>query len=276
MADSPVCLCCDAVTLGVMTIYPSNPAPNYVPRLPYLALKAWVFMLWIVVLALLSPSTAFSATAVSPAVASASTSSATNRQALEAIPVEVVALFKDRAMVKTAAGQQLLRIGETSKFGVTLLGADTHSARVRYQQKIYTLQLSERVGTSFVVPKVSQVNINRNTAGQYRIRGSINDRYVDFVVDTGASVVAMSEVHARSIGLEYKSATLGSVQTAQGNAPAYFMPLDKITIGSITVRGVRATIIQGNFPTDVLLGMSFLSQVRMQDGDGVLTLTAQY
>jgi hypothetical protein len=50
--------------------------------------------------------------------------------AFAASPVEVVALFKDRAVVRTTDGQQMLKLGETSKFGVTLLAADPHGARV--------------------------------------------------------------------------------------------------------------------------------------------------
>ena len=108
------------------------------------------------------------------------------------------------------------------------------------------------------------------------MRGGINSQSVEFLVDTGASVVAMSEVHASTLGLNYEHAQKGHVQTAQGNAKAYFLKLDKVTLGGITQHKVRATVIEGTYPVDVLLGMSFLNDVQLQDTSGVLTLTAKY
>ncbi len=192
-------------------------------------------------------------------------------------PVEVVALFKDRAVVKTADGQAMLKVGETSKSGVALLAADPYGAKVRYRSKVYHLQLSARVGSVFAVPTAKAVHINRDTTGQYRVRGTINGNLVDFLVDTGASIVAISERHAVAMGLDFQNrGRVGQVQTAQGTAPAYFLTLEKVTVGDISLDRVQATVIQGTFPTDVLLGMSFLNQVNMQDNNGVLTLTARY
>ncbi len=68
------------------------------------------------------------------------------------------------------------------------------------------------------------------------MRGALNDHMVDFLVDTGASVVALSERQAQMMGLDYRSGQRGSVQTAQGNANAYFLLLDRVTLGGITRR----------------------------------------
>jgi len=191
-------------------------------------------------------------------------------------PVEAVALFKDRAVVRSVNGQEMLKLGQTSQSGMTLLQADTSSALVRYNGEVYTLSLSARVGSSFAKPIEKSVRINRDPQGQYRMGGEINGHYANFLVDTGASVVAMSERHAQSMGLNYRAGKLGSVQTAQGNTPAYFVLLDNVTLGSIAQRQVRATVIEGSFPVDVLLGMSFLNDLRFSDDAGVLTLTAKF
>ena len=191
-------------------------------------------------------------------------------------PVEVVALFKDRAVVRTAAGQQMLKVGETSDFGVTLRAADPYSAHVTYRDKPYELKLTTRVGSRFVAPEQSTVHINRDGQGQYRVRGSINGQFVNFLVDTGASIVAISARQAQALGLQYEAGQPGTVQTAQGVVGAYFMNLDSVTVGGITRNSVRASVIEGDYPTEVLLGMSFLNQVRYQDDNGVLVLTATY
>ncbi|MEM9623646.1 MAG: retropepsin-like aspartic protease [Pseudomonadota bacterium] len=197
-------------------------------------------------------------------------------QAGLAAPVEIVALFKDRAVIKTQAGEAMLRVGETSADGVTLIDADPFQARVRYQGKEYPLRLSARVGSVFAKPTANAVHINRDPLGQYRVRGTIDDHLVDFLVDTGASIVAISERQATAMGLDFRAGEPGYVETAQGTAQAYFLSLDKVTVGGISVHGVESAVIQGRFPVDVLLGMSFLNHVQMQDNNGVLTLTARY
>jgi aspartyl protease family protein len=196
--------------------------------------------------------------------------------AFAAGPVEVVALFKDRAVVRIAQEQQMLKVGETSPAGVTLLQADTAHARVSYRGQEYQLSLSSRVAGSFAKPTSESVRISRDRQGQYRMRGALNDHMVDFLVDTGASVVALSERQAQMMGLDYRSGQRGSVETAQGNANAYFLLLDRVTLGGITRRKVRATVIEGTYPVDVLLGMSFLNELSMNDNEGVLTLTAKF
>jgi aspartyl protease family protein len=173
-------------------------------------------------------------------------------------------------------GEEMLKVGQTSKAGVTLLAATPIGATVRYRDAVYDLDLSTRVAGSFAKPKEDVVRISRDDLGQYRMRGSIHDQPVNFLVDTGASVVAMSEVHASMLGLNYQAGQKGFVQTAQGNANAFFVMLDKVTLGNITQHKVRATVIEGTYPVDVLLGMSFLKGVKLQDNAGVLTLTAKY
>ena len=192
-----------------------------------------------------------------------------------AAPVEVVALFKDRAVIRTSEGRVMLKVGNTSKFGVSLISADPHVAKVRYKGEVYELGLSTRVSGGFEEPETQSVRINEDALGQYRMRGSIDGTFVNFLVDTGASVVAMSERHARMVNLDYRRAQKGTVQTAQGVARAYFLRLSEVTLGSITVNGVQATVIEGGYPTDVLLGMSFLNKLNMQNNDGVLVLSAR-
>ena len=99
---------------------------------------------------------------------------------------------------------------------------------------------------------------------------------VKFLVDTGASVVALSAREADGLGLDYLNGTKGSVQTAQGVANSYFLMLDEVVVGGITAHNVQAAVIEGAYPVEILLGMSFLRQVALHEQGGVLTLTAKY
>lgn len=192
--------------------------------------------------------------------------------ALANAPVEVLALFKDRAVVRASGAQAMLQVGETSADGITLLDADARSARVRYGGQVYDLTLSRHVAGSFRKADRQRIAIAPDALGQYRIRGTINGNGVNFLVDTGASVVAMSRSHADAIGLDVAGGDRGRVQTAQGTVGSHFVSLNTVEVGGLTAYNVRAAVIDGTYPTEILLGMSFLRQVGMEEQDGVLTL----
>ncbi|HEX7038029.1 MAG TPA: retropepsin-like aspartic protease [Pseudomonadales bacterium] len=191
-------------------------------------------------------------------------------------PVEVLALFKDRALLRDATGEHLLKEGETSPLGVTLVEADATGARVRYRDRVHELTLSRHVSGRFEAAERQRVSINPDVHGQYRIRGAINGQFVNFLVDTGASVVAMSRRHAATLGIDPASGREGAVQTAQGVIRSHFVSLDEVTVGSITARNVQAAVIDGNYPVEILLGMSFLRNVGMEEAGGVLTLVQKH
>jgi len=187
--------------------------------------------------------------------------------------VEVVGLFKDRAVIRTPHGEEMVRVGQTSPKGVQLLSSNAHGAKVSYQGQVYDLKISNRVGSAFKPVQSRSITVNADATGQYRVTGQINGSPAGFLVDTGASVVAMSSKHAISLGIDYSIGQQGSVVTAQGEVPARYVTLSQVTVGGVTAHNVAATVIEGNYPLDILLGMSYLNQVAMQNQGGVLTLT---
>jgi len=194
----------------------------------------------------------------------------------QAAPVEVVGLFKDRAVIRVQGGERLMKVGEVSPEGVRLLSADAREAVVEYNGERHTLSLTSRVAGSYAEVQHARISIPADELGQYRIRGAINDRYVNFLVDTGASVIALSSTTAQSLGIDYQRGQRGSVQTAQGNAESYFLTLDRVTVSGITAHNVQAAVITGHYPQEILLGMSFLRQVSMEESGGVMTLIQKF
>ena len=195
--------------------------------------------------------------------------------AATALPVEVVGLFKNHAVVRVQGGEFLMKAGET-RGGVTLVSADATEARMAYQGEEHVVGLSDRVSSQYRAVDKAQVVISSDSLGQYWIRGAINNRFTNFLVDTGASVVAISARDARQLGIEFDESDQGTVQTAQGTADTHFVTLDEVVVGGITAHNVRAAIIEGEYPLEPLLGMSFLRQVSLQENAGVLTLTKQH
>lgn len=193
--------------------------------------------------------------------------------ALATASVEIVGLFKDRAVVRTAHGDEMIRVGQTTANGVKLLFANAEKARVQFQGKTYDLSLSNRVGSGFQEAAVRSVSVNMDQSGSFRVNGSINGNPANFLVDTGASVVALSSKQATALGISYQIGETGKVVTAQGEVDAKNITLTEVSVGGVKAHNVAATVIEGTYPVEILLGMSFLSQVAMKNEGGVLTLS---
>ncbi len=109
--------------------------------------------------------------------------------------------------------------------------------------------------------------------GHYRVEAEINGREITMLVDTGATIVALSRRDAERIGLAPHQLDYSSrVQTANGVARVARVTLDEISLGGITVRDVSAAVVDAPLGTS-LLGMSFLSRLAgfaVEDGQLIL------
>jgi aspartyl protease family protein len=112
------------------------------------------------------------------------------------------------------------------------------------------------------------VVLQRERSGHYIAEGEINGLPVKFLVDTGATDVAISEKAARAMGLDFGPRI--RVMTAAGPVGAWVTRLDRVRLGSLELQDVRATITPGLNDT-ALLGMSFLKHFSLrQEGDRLL------
>jgi len=115
----------------------------------------------------------------------------------------------------------------------------------------------------------AMVVLEQDRNGHYEAEGQINGRSVTFLVDTGATDVALPESTARALGLDFGPRV--QVMTAAGPSSAWVTRLDEVTVGGIRRKNVRATIIDGEF-NGILLGMSFLKHYNLQQQDGRLVI----
>ena len=190
--------------------------------------------------------------------------------------VEAKGLMRNMAVLLIDGRQQTLRVGQTSPEGVRLLAADSGMARIEIDGREYDLDLSRRVGAEYVDAAPRSVQAIGDARGQFRVDGAVNGRPFRFLVDTGASLLAMSSRQATRLGIDYRRGEPGRVTTASGISEAWFVELEQVTVGDIQVRGVRAAIVEGEFPAEALLGMSFLRHVGFAERDGVLTLLQRF
>jgi aspartyl protease family protein len=107
--------------------------------------------------------------------------------------------------------------------------------------------------------------------GHFLARGAINGRSVQFMVDTGATSIALSQGDAERIGLDYKSGQRAMSNTANGPVPVHLLTLNSVRVGEVTVSNVSAVVVPAAMPY-VLLGNSFLSRFNMRRDNDVMRL----
>ncbi len=188
--------------------------------------------------------------------------------------INVVGLFKDKAILTIDGKQRLLKTGKTSPEGVLLISANSKEAIIEIDGKQRTLKLGEHISSKFKQStERKSITIAPNSNGMYFVNGSINGFQVHFVVDTGATVISMNRNEAKRMGLNYKlDGKESRSYTANGIAITYIVNLKQVKVGDIEVRDVRASVHDSDHPAVVLLGNSFLSKLDMQREGRVLKL----
>lgn len=119
-----------------------------------------------------------------------------------------------------------------------------------------------------------QVILQRNVYGHYVTNGSIDEQEVTFLLDTGATDIAIPENLADKIGLVREHAVM--VKTANGNVKAYRTHLAKAAIGDIALYDLNATILTNMHGNEALLGMSFLKHFEITQKGKTLTIKQQH
>ena len=196
--------------------------------------------------------------------------------------IVVFALFRDVAVITVDGQRYQLRTGEATPEGIILLSADSEAAilSINGQRERYLLGSTNRIplgpsqpATPPVAAEVRIYPVN----GMYMTAGSINGYPVRFLVDTGATYVAMNENTAKKLGIDYlRLGELGVAATANGQVQIWEVALDRVKVGGIELLNVRGAVIEGGSPEEVLLGMSFLGRTRMLRDDGVLLLEKKW
>lgn len=189
--------------------------------------------------------------------------------------IKVVGLFKDKAVIIIDGKQRVLRKNTTSPEGVTLISANSNEAilEVDGEQKSYTL--GNQVSIKFSETEPGRTVSIAPTNDLYLVNGSINDFQVQFLVDTGASSVAMNRQTAKRLGLNFRmDGQEGLSETASGYSKIYVVNLEKVTVGDIVLEDVEGVVHDSEFPRIILLGNSFLSKVHLRR-EGQLLLLEQ-
>ena len=121
-------------------------------------------------------------------------------------------------------------------------------------------------------PSGNQISMAVDANGHFMAEGAINGKATRFMVDTGATTVAMSLADAVKLGVDYRKGRPIQVSTANGVAEAYALKLHSVRIGDVEVYDVDAVITSQRMPF-VLLGNSFLGRFQMRRDADIMVLT---
>ena len=117
------------------------------------------------------------------------------------------------------------------------------------------------------------IRLESDGRGHFQVEAKVDGRRIDFMVDTGASVIALRESSAARVGIFPKpSDYTGRAQTANGIAKSAPVMLNKVEINGIVVHDVAAHVLSDEALKVNLLGMSFLSKVKFTHDRGRLVL----
>jgi aspartyl protease family protein len=144
----------------------------------------------------------------------------------------------------------------------------------RLRTKPAPVALVARPDSAAVSGNSRSMVVPRDPRGHFVVDGRIDGRQLSFMIDTGASVIALTASDAARLGIHpAQREFVASVRTANGTVHAAPTQLDMVEIGDLVVRDVSALVLPDEALSDNLLGLSFLSRLRrFEYSDGKLVL----
>lgn len=200
-----------------------------------------------------------------------------------------MAQAQDVALTGLTADKALLVIdGATPRFvsagqsvqGVKVLSVGPDQAVVEVHGQRRTLQMGQSpmpLGGTGNAGGTNERSITlvADAQGHFQSEGQINGKSTRFLLDTGATVLTVSETEAKRLGLPYQQGQRARIRTANGDITGYQLSLNTVRLGSYTGYNVAAVVLPADMPF-VLLGNSFLARFNMRRENDRMTLEPRY
>jgi aspartyl protease family protein len=172
-----------------------------------------------------------------------------------------------------------VRVGQSSG-GVTVIGVEQERATVEIEGKRRVLQRGQTYSSTAGSGAgggagAQKVTLAIGAGGHFFAEGQINGGPIRFVVDTGATSIAIPARDATRLSIDYQKGRRVTTQTAAGPTPAFLVTLNTVRIGDIELHSVAAIVIEQGLDV-ALLGNSFLSRTDMRLEGQTMTLTRRF
>jgi aspartyl protease family protein len=191
--------------------------------------------------------------------------------------VSLIGVVPGKAAVLSIDGgdPKLVKVGRSWR-GIRVIAVDKQHAMIEVDGAERRLPLGQhyRSGAQAQTDR-QRVVLAADPRGHFLIDGAVNGGNVRFIVDTGATVVALPGADANRLGIDYRKGRAGLIDTANGPARAWQVPLDTVRVGNIELHNVEAVVVESGLEV-ALLGMTFLNRVEMQRDGATMTLIRRY
>ena len=196
--------------------------------------------------------------------------------AAAAADVALVGVIGDKAAVLAVDGgdPKTVKVGQTWN-GITVLSVQGDRATVTFEGRTRVLWQGPHYRSTAPAADRAQVVLAAGPGGHFIAEGLVNGTPVRFLVDTGATSIALPAREAARLGIDYRKAPHGVSNTANGPVTVYRVSLATVRLGAIELHTVQAVVIENGLDT-ALLGMSFLNRVEMKREGSTMTLTRRF
>ncbi len=193
---------------------------------------------------------------------------------LQAQTLVLAGRMGERALLVIAGRPRTLAVGESAD-GVKLLRWVDDNAEVEHLGRRQQLRVgatpAQLGGTPAAGNSAREVVITAGPGGHFTAAGAINGQAVSFMVDTGATLVALGRDQAERLGIDLATARPALTQTANGPVAVQLVMLNTVRVGELELINVGAAVMPQAMPT-VLLGNSFLARLKMRRDNDVMRL----
>jgi aspartyl protease family protein len=192
-----------------------------------------------------------------------------------ALDVALIGTFDTKAAILSidSGAPKTVRVGQ-SYGGVTLIAVEQDRATVEVGGKRKVLQRGQTY-SSGAASGPQSVTLAAGAGGHFIADGQINGGAIRFVVDTGATAIAIPASDAVRLRIDYQKGRRAMTHTAGGPTPVYVVTLDSVRVGGIEIQNVEAVVIEQGLGV-ALLGNTFLNRMEMRREGQTMTLTRRY
>ena len=195
-----------------------------------------------------------------------------------AVDVALIGLGGDRAATLAIGGGEpkMVSVGQTWR-GVKVISVERElgQATVEIDGKPRVLKIGQHYRSAAAASDRQSVTLAADPRGHFFTDGAINGNPVRFLVDTGATMIALPAADALRLGIDYRKGERGYSNTAGGVVPIYRVRFDTVRLGSIEVTGVDGVVIEQGLDI-ALLGMTFLNRVEMKRDGHTMVLIRRF
>ena len=182
-----------------------------------------------------------------------------------------------KALLMIDGKPRSVAVGSTVE-GVRLVSVNGSDAVVEVGGKRVALMLGGaqvNVGGAPSAGSGSQIVLTADGNGHFYSAGAINGKSVRFVVDTGATLIAMGQAEAERLGIDYRAGRRLTSNTANGQVAAYGVSLGSVRVGDVQLHDIDAIVLPAPM-SHILLGNSFLTRFQMKRENDRMTLDRRF